>query len=304
MAIAQASRKSIILDRLCSLMLAFMPMSGTKESLIPGFFLARNDYPVPSVHCLAFPKLGLIIQGQKLISFGQQEYRVRPGQSIVTCVDTPSASSLIDISPKHPFLSIFFTLNRKIFADLLSEIPSINHSPLNTPPPYVMETPPDFLETLLRLTELLARPKEAPILGSMILRELHYLLLAGPYGNILRELYMSGSNDNRIIDIISWLKNHVNESFSIEQLAKMVNMSISSLHRHFKSLTGFSPLQYQKRLRLYEAQRLMLAENERADMAAIAVGYESITQFNREYKRMFGEPPKRDVKRRKGGTKE
>ena len=137
------------------------------------------------------------------------------------------------------------------------------------------------------------------VFAPLILRELHYLLLVGPQSEMLRELYARGARDNRIIDAIRILKKHLNRSISMETLAKKVNMSISSLHRQFKRITGVSPLQYHKRLRLSEAQRLMLAANERADIAAIAVGYESITQFNREYKRMFGEPPRRDVMARK-----
>lgn len=292
--------KKHILDRLCYIVSKLIPENGEQESLIPGFYMARRDQGSPSIHCLATPKMGLIIQGKKLIRLGQREYLVKPGQSIITCVDTPSVSSMLDISAAHPFLTIFFTLDRKIFLELLSEFPTTETMEASSSPPYVIDTPVNFLETLLRLTELLPKPEEARFLGPLILRELHFLLLIGPYGTFLRELYMHGSCDNRMSEVITWFKSHINESVPIDVLARMVNMSVSSLHRHFKSLTGFSPLQYQKRLKLYEAQRLMLVENERADIAAMTVGYESVTQFNREYKRMFGEPPKRDIKRRKG----
>lgn len=164
----------------------------------------------------------------------------------------------------------------------------------------VADAEPEFLEGVLRLTELLDKPKQIPIRAPLIMRELHYLLLIGPQGGILQGLYTHGSQNNQVIQAISLLRRNIASPLRVDDLARHVNMSVSSLHRHFKSVTGFSPLQYHKQLRLYEAQRLMLMENERAASAALSVGYESVTQFNREYKRMFGEPPHRDINRRRG----
>lgn len=133
----------------------------------------------------------------------------------------------------------------------------------------------------------------------MMLRELHYLLLVSPHGKILRQLNTPGTQNNQVVQAINWIRANYKIPMRVDSLARQVNMSTANLHRHFKLLTGLSPLQYQKRLRLHEAQRLMLMESERASSAALSVGYESITQFNREYKRVFGEPPLRDINRRR-----
>ncbi len=147
--------------------------------------------------------------------------------------------------------------------------------------------------------ELVDKPDQISLRAPMILRELHYLVLIGKQGGVLYGLYAQGSDKNNVMQAISFLKENVAEPLIVEDLAKKVHMSVSSLYRHFKDVTGSSPLQYQKQLRLYEAQRLMFMENEKASVAALRVGYESVTQFNREYKRMFGEPPHRDMTKRK-----
>ena len=148
---------------------------------------------------------------------------------------------------------------------------------------------------MLRLVELLDRPNQIAVRAPIIMRELHYLLLVGPQGSTLQSLYTHGTQDSHIVQAIAIMKQNIASPLRMDTLARQLSMSISSLHRHFKNITGFSPLQYHKQLRLYEAQRLMLVENERASNAALAVGYESVTQFNREYKRMFGEPQHRDI---------
>ena len=163
----------------------------------------------------------------------------------------------------------------------------------------VADTDTDILEMFLRLLELHEKPEQIPLRAPMMLRELHYLLLISPHGKILRQLNTPGTQNNQVVQAINWIRENYKIPMRVESLARQVNMSTANLHRHFKLLTGLSPLQYQKQLRLHEAQRLMLVENERASSAALSVGYESITQFNREYKRVFGEPPLRDMNRRR-----
>ena len=141
----------------------------------------------------------------------------------------------------------------------------------------------DVLDAFLRLTELLDTPDQIPVLAPMIVREIHYRLLVGPRGRFLRAVNTAGSRGNRIAKAIAWLRNNYKEPLQVDELARKVNMAPSTFHRHFKQITTLSPLQYQKRLRLYEAQRLMLVENEYDSSACLAVGYESPTQFNREY---------------------
>lgn len=294
------SRKDQILDAIAKKIQASLPASGEMPTSINNLYLSRKDLPHPPFQCLSRPMAGLIAQGKKLIELKSNAFLCSRGDILVTCIETPHSTSLNGISPGHPFLSVFFSLDKTILTDLAGQTPiapgNDHHAiqPLNVRP-----APADFLETLLRLLELCDKPEHIPALAPLLLKELHYLLLAGPQGRMLRELYIKGSRDNRILEAIAWLKANANSTVSIDELARKVNMSVSSLHRHFKEVTGFSPLQYHKQLRLYEAQRLMLSENERADRAAMAVGYESITQFNREYKRMFGLPPHKDIIKRK-----
>lgn len=285
--------KAIILSRCCKTD-TFNPPE------IKSLFLARNDRPRLPCHCLEQPIAALGIQGNKIITIGQREFNISPGKLLVNCVDVPGNYVLLDASPQHPMLSIYFLLDKQIITELASEArfpyPHAEYASFTCA---VMEASTDIMEGFLRLARLADRPKDAPVLSPLVIRELHYYLLASPMGGILRDLFMKGAKDGRILQAITWLKQNLDRAVSMNLLAKSANMSISSLHRHFKEITGFSPLQYHKRLRLCEAQRLMLTENERADSAAQAVGYESVTQFNREYKRLFGEPPRRDINKRK-----
>jgi AraC-like DNA-binding protein len=161
----------------------------------------------------------------------------------------------------------------------------------------VAEAGSDMLDACLRLLNLLDTPERIPVIAPMIMREIHYCLLAGPEGEDFRLLGTAESPNNQIARAVGWLREHYRELFSLAELAAGVNMSQPSLCRHFSRITGTSPLQFQKRLRLYEAQRLMLTEDKSAETAAYEVGYDSPTQFNREYKRQFGEPPRRDIQK-------
>lgn len=295
-----ASRKEQVLDIMAKKILAALPAPGEHKTAIKNLFMIHRHAPMHASYCLSRPMAGVIVDGRKKFDVNGHEIFASRGECLVTCIETPNSSSLLETDPPRPFLSVFFLLDKTILAELAAELrfpASEEHRnllPLNVLPAHL-----DFLETFLRLLELCNRPEHIQGLAPLIMKELHFLLLAGPQGKMLRELYLKGSRDNRIMEAIAWLKANSKSSVSIDALAKRVNMSVSSLHRHFKEVTGYSPLQYHKQLRLYEAQRLMLAENERADRAAMAVGYESITQFNREYKRMFGLPPHKDILKRK-----
>jgi transcriptional regulator GlxA family with amidase domain len=155
----------------------------------------------------------------------------------------------------------------------------------------------EMLDALLRLVAVLDRPDEAPVLGPMIVKEIHFRLLLGPNGSHLRSLHSYGTQKSHVALAVGWLRMNFKEPFRVEELAEKVHMSPSTFHRHFKEITSLSPVQFQKRLRLHEAQRLMLAEDFGIAEVCDAVGYENVAQFTREYKRLFGEPPRRDVMR-------
>lgn len=265
---------------------------------IEGFNLVRREEVGIPENCFEKPLVGLVIQGTKHSFMGGKEYVYTENQSIIAGVDMPISSYVVHAT--HEKLFLFLYLDKQILSSLALEMnQDITGDSETGTSISIADTDTDILEMFLRLLELHEKPEQIPLRAPMMLRELHYLLLISPHGKILRQLNTPGTQNNRIVRAINWIRKNYKIPMRVESLARQVNMSTANLHRHFKQLTGLSPLQYQKQLRLYEAQRLMLVENERASSAALSVGYESVTQFNREYKRVFGEPPLRDMNRRR-----
>ena len=287
--------------KLKEMLLRRMPGPGDFQTAVEGLVLLRREEAGISEKTFEKPLAAFIIQGSKQSFFGGRDYFYRENQYLVAGLDMPASFRAMPATSEEPFLSAFFYLDRQLIADLSLEM-ARETAPVNTvcPGVNVADTDPELLDGVARLIGLLDRPEQIPVRAPMLMRELHYLLLLGPYGASLRQLNTLGTQSNQVVQAIDWLRKNVTQPVRVESLARQANMPTSTLHRHFKSLTGLSPLQYITQLRLYEAQRLMLMENERAASAALAVGYESVTQFNREYKRMFGEPPHRDIARRKG----
>jgi AraC-like DNA-binding protein len=247
-----------------------------------------------------------MVQGKKQSIIGTEEIIWTKNQYMFIGIDLPSEGRILAASPKEPCLMIMLNLDTSLLAELLAEIPfpatgegGDEFSPRQGMA--VVDTDPCLLDAFLRLTELLKpefkSPAEQTVLAPLIIREVPYRLLQGPLGNRLRMIHTPGSKHYQIAQAILWLKNNYTKPLRINELAKLAYMAPSTFRRHFRQLTTMSPLQYQKRLRLYEAQHLMLTERIDATHAAYSVGYESINQFNREYKRMFCEPPGKNVKR-------
>jgi len=298
----QSDRAS--LDRTNNLLkeklLRWMPETGRYPTAIEGLMTSRRDEATQVENCIYKPLVGVIVQGFKRSIIGSEEYRYGENHCLVTGVDMPSANYVTVASPEQPFLAVSLNLDKYLITQLAAEIPP---SPRLGNGSYkgisVADVDPDVLDAFLRLAELLEKPEQIPVLAPMIIREIHYRLLIGPQGERLRMVNTLGTQSNQIAKTITWLRDNYKEPLQVDALAKKVNMATSTFHRHFREVTTLSPLQFQKRLRLYEAQRLMLVENEDTAIAALAVGYESPTQFNREYKRLFGEPPHRHVSRLK-----
>ncbi len=288
------------LERLAALLCRELPEDGRRAAPGGMFFLVRHDRPSLGGPCFEKPLASLVVQGGKRILLGSREVAIHAGQSMVAAVDLPSATLSMEATPERPFLSLFFLLDRRILSDLLLELPAGGVGEAAPAGVSVTDATPDYADAMLRLAALLETPDRLAVLAPIFLRELHGLLLLGPHGGVLRALYARGSKNRQIIEAIAYLRRNLTQPLRVEDVAREAHMSVSSLHRHFKGVTGFSPLQFRKKLRLHEALRLMLTENERAATAAAAVGYESVTQFTREYKRMFGEPPHRDIARRRG----
>lgn len=295
-----AQRIAYLQGELKQKILRYLKSPCNYPTAIQGFNLARRDQPGAPESCFEKPLVGLVIQGAKHSLMGGKEYVYAENQSIVAGVDMPISSYVMRATPEKPFLFLYLYLNPQFLSSLALDIKQHfpKHSGIKTSIS-IIDTNSDILEMFLRLLELLEKPDQIELRAPMMLRELHYLLLISPHGNILRHLNMPGTQNHQIVKAINWIRENYRNSMRIEELARQVNMSTANLHRYFKMLTGLSPLQYQKHLRLHEAQRLILVENERASSAALSVGYGSVTQFTREYKRIFGEPPLRDRKRRR-----
>lgn len=279
------------------LILRNTPLSaGTHETRISGFALHKqvsNHDPKPQFYR---PVVIVVAQGKKLIKVGAKAYPYGENICFVSGVDLPVTSCVMEASQAKPYLSMSLYLDTVLIAELASKVPPpADYGSGVTMGAMAQEVEPDLLDAFLRLVELSEKPQEMPVLSELLLREIHYRLLTGPFGHVLRSLNTFGSQANQITRAISWLKENYKEPLLVEELASRTNMAPSTFHKYFKELTTLSPLQYQKRLRLSEAQRLMLTGNHDVTQAALAVGYESATQFIREYKRLFGEPPRKNV---------
>lgn len=281
--------------------LRWCPRAGQLPTVIQGLTLSRREDMNKLDSCFYKPTIGLIIQGFKRSIIGIEEFRYGQNHCLVVGVDMPSLSHLTVASPERPFLAVSLSLDKYLITRLATEIPASSRPESQASPRGMMvaEVDSGVLDAFLRLTELLEKPGQIPILAPLIIREIHYRLLIGPHGECLRMINTHGTQSNQISRAINWLRDNYREPLQVEALAKKLNMATSTFHRHFRQVTTLSPLQFQKRLRLYEAQRLMLTNDRDASTAALEVGYESATQFNREYKRLFGDPPHRDVSRLK-----
>ncbi len=284
--------KNLLKDKL----LRWMDGSGRYPTAVEGLTTVRRDEVNQPENCFHEPLVGVIVQGFKRSIIGSEEYSYGENDCLVAVVDLPSVSFITVASPEQPFLGLSLSLDKYLITRLAAEIqPSVKPGNGSHRGMSIAEVDPDVLAAFLRLVELHEKPEQIPILAPLIIREIHYRLLIGPQGECLRMVNTHGTQSNQIAKSITWLKDNYKEPLHVDELARRVNMATSTFHRHFRDVTTLSPLQFQKRLRLNEAQRLMLSENEGAEAAALAVGYESPTQFNREYKRLFGEPPRRHL---------
>jgi AraC-like DNA-binding protein len=263
---------------------------------IAGLTMMRHYGPTRIAHVIYKPLVCLVLQGEKEVMAGDQVVRFRAGQSLLVNVDLPAIGRITRATRAEPYLAVAVQFDMAVMRGVMEEIagqpqaaPSA-HAPL-----FVEDTEEVMLDCVTRLVRLLDRPEAAPVLGPAIAKELHYWLLMGRHGAHLRRLAPADSHAQRITRAIALLRSDFARPLRTEALAEAAGMSLSSFHQHFKALTAVSPLQFQKQLRLLEARRLMLADGQTAAQAAFAVGYESASQFTREYGRMFGNPPKRDV---------
>lgn len=271
-----------------------MPVPGNYPTPFQGVMTNRRDEINKPENCWNEPILAVTLQGAKRVIVGTEEYRYGVGNCLLAGVDMPNLSYLTEASPEKPYLVIAMKLDSHLTAELAAQIP-LSPSRSSLRGAAVMPTDPEILNAFVRLFDLLDAPEQIPLLAPIIIREIHLLLLLGPQGDLLKALNTQGTQGNQVLQGINWLRDNFMQPLDVDSLAKRVNMAPPTFRKHFKAVTTMSPTQYHKQLRLYEAQRRMLEDHEDATKAGYAVGYESLTQFNREYKRLFGDPPQRNV---------
>ena len=263
---------------------------------ISGLALFQRDKPTQPESRMYEPRICLIAQGAKRVLLGDDTYVYGERHFLITSVNLPTVVQITKASREKPCLGLILKLDQREISQLMVD----SNLPLSRPQQSsrgmaVGEVTLPLLTAFQRLVDLLAEPKDIPILAPIIQREIFYRLLVGDQGARLRQIASAGSQSQQIARAIDWLKDNFTRPLRIDDLATQVNMSTSTFHHHFRTLTAMSPLQYQKWLRLNEARRLMLIENQDAATVAFQVGYESPSQFSREYGRLFGAPPLRDI---------
>ncbi|MBW4444768.1 MAG: AraC family transcriptional regulator [Plectolyngbya sp. WJT66-NPBG17] len=289
---AQANR-----DELTERIAQATRQDGTIEPL-QGLHFYRISSPSECVHSVSIPAFCVIAQGSKEVLLGSDCYQYDPMHYLLGTVELPIASRILEASPEKPFLSLRLDLDPSLVGSVMVEagyssaqrgasVKAIDVSPLDI----------DLLDAVVRLVRLLDAPAEAQVLMPLIKQEIIYRLLMGAQGSRLRQIAVLGGYTHHIAKAVDRLRKEFNQPLRIETIARELGMSVSGFHHHFKSVTAMSPLQFQKQLRLQEARRLLLGENMDATSAAYHVGYDDASHFNREYKRLFGAPPMRDVER-------
>ncbi|TCK04231.1 AraC family transcriptional regulator [Marinobacterium mangrovicola] len=271
---------------------------GKSVSLLPRFSLFSSTASTCPIQALYEPMFCLVLQGAKEVLIGEQLLRYDTGSCFVGSVELPVSTRILEASQVQPYIALTLTLDLDKVATLAAEFPPSPRFPIdcNTPGFGVKPVTSELIEPWSRLFGLLDTPEDIPALAPMIERELLYRLLTGPHQNIVRQLVGNDSRIGQVRRAINWIRSNYVERLSVNALADHAGMSQASLHRHFRSATGITPLQYQKRLRLQEA-RLKLLGGADVSKTAYSVGYESPSQFSREYARLFGQAPSVDAQR-------
>ncbi|MNY06195.1 Exoenzyme S synthesis regulatory protein ExsA [compost metagenome] len=273
------------------------PVNVDRATEIPWLRLYGRNMCTSPHSFLYEPEVAVILQGSKEVIVGDEKFVYDEERFLLTAINLPVVSYVTDASEEKPFMALIVRLDlariRQLIMDYDIPAPKVASIArgIGTAPVTL-----DLLRVLSRLFELLDAPRHIPVLSGLLYQEIIYHLLDSEQGGRLWQLAMTGSQSNRIQKVINWLRHHYAEPFSVDDLAGMAAMSVSSMRQHFHDITSMSPLQFQKQLRLQEARRLMLVEGLDAGMAAFQVGYESASQFSREYHRQFGLPPMRDIK--------
>lgn len=284
------------LGTLCRVIGALAPTAGDFATSIADLSVYRRNAPAPPITCIIEPSIVLVVQGAKEMVIGSDVFPYDTTRFLVTSLNIPAHSAVTMASDAAPCLGLVFKLDLRTLSELIAQdgrLP-LNGQAFHTSAG-VGKLSSKLFESFARLIQLLEEPDAIPVLWPLIQREIHYRLLLSDQAPLLRHIASVGSKGHRIAKAIDWMKLNYAAPLRVDELASRVQMGLSTFHQHFRQLTAMSPLQYQKWLRLNEAKRLMLNEHLDAATAAFKVGYESPSQFSREYGRQFGMPPKRDI---------
>lgn len=285
-------------DELAKLIESHVVGDGVHTTAIPSLFFIRHSNVTEPTYGVYKPSFCIVVQGAKEVWLAQERFKYELADYLVASVNLPVTAQVTEASSDVPYLGfkLEFTPGQILEVLLDSKI-SIRTKENAKRGMFVSRMELSLLDAVIRLVGLLENPKDIPVLAPLFTKEILYRVLQGQHGVTLEQIAIEGSSTHGIKDVIEHIINNINRSFRIEELAEIANMSVASLHRHFKEVTNMSPIQFQKQLRLQEARQLLLSESTDAADVAFRVGYESPSQFSREYSRMFGLPPKQDIKR-------
>jgi len=282
--------------------------NGEYDTAIGSLFFKRSNQPTRAVHSAQWPCFALIVQGKKRVTLGSEVFDYGVGDYLMVSMDLPVESCITEASEAEPHLGLGMAIDSERLAELLkrTHIPSSAVSGSNIGSNLrgisVHAAPAELIDAVLRLLRLLDHPEDIPAMAPLIEQEILYRLLTGPYGAKLLNVATEDCQGNRIARAAAWLRDNFDQPLRVTELAERLNMSVSSLHHQFKQVTAMTPMQYQKRLRLHEARRLMLVERLDVGTAGHRVGYESPSQFSREYARLYGQSPLRDIEGMRAGA--
>jgi AraC-like DNA-binding protein len=286
-----------MLAEISELIALHAPTDGFHDTPIGRLSLVRSSTPTMPMPNVYRPLLCLVSQGTKQVSLGDRIFIYSAGRYGLVSADLPVIGQVVEATPAKPYLCMVLDFDPQALGELSARVPVPANTPTAPLGKTVAEASQGLLEAALRLLRLLNDPEALPVLAPLAEQETLYRLLTGPNAHLMRQITCSQGRIAQIGRAIAWLRQHHRERLSIERLADHVGMSPSSLHQHFRAITAMTPLQFQKELRLQDARSMMLLKGVDATTTAFEVGYESVSQFSREYRRLFGEPPARDIAR-------
>jgi len=285
-------------QELCARVARLTPFDGTHQSALPSLALTRGSAPTTCMPTIYQPCLAIVVQGRKRAMLNDEVFHYDALNYLVVSVTLHGMAQVLEATPERPYLSLRLNLDLKEIARLVLELGDLGPSPAAADRGlFVARLDEPLLDAVLRMVKLLDTHEDIGVLAPVVQREIYYRVLRGELGSRLIDLAQSESGNHRVVRAIEWLKQHYAAPLRIEELAGAVHMSPSALHHRFKAVTAMSPLQYQKHLRLHEARRLMFADGIESATAGHRVGYESASQFSREYRRLFGAPPRSEIAR-------